>query len=112
RYRLVVLAVQRGSERLTGDLSQVRLRFGDVLVVRGFPAAIDLMRRERADAVLLSEAHGGDLPAPNAARAPLAAAIVAAMLAAMSLTPLPLVMVVLVAVVALVVTGCIGPEAA
>jgi len=112
RYRLVVLAVQRAGERLSGDLSQVRLRFGDVLLVRGFPQAIEMLRREREDAVLLSEASEGEPPAPRAARAPAAAAIVVAMLAAMALTPLPLVTTVLLAVIALVATGCIGPEAA
>jgi len=104
--------VQRAGERLSGDLSQVRLRFGDVLLVRGFPQAIEMLRREREDAVLLSEASEGEPPAPRAARAPAAAAIVVAMLAAMALTPLPLVTTVLLAVIALVATGCIGPEAA
>jgi di/tricarboxylate transporter len=112
RYRVVVLAVQRAGERLSGDLSQVRLRFGDVLLVRGFPQAIEMLRREREDAVLLSEAVDGEPPAPRARRAPLAAAIIVAMLAAMALTPLPLVASVLVAVIALVATGCIGADAA
>ena len=112
RYRLVVLALQRASERLSGDLSQVRLRFGDVLLVRGFPQAIEMLRREREDAVLLSEARDGEPPAPRAHRAPLAAAIVAAMLAAMALAPLPLVATVLLGVIALVATGCIDAEAA
>ncbi|HZW26840.1 MAG TPA: SLC13 family permease [Trueperaceae bacterium] len=110
RYRLVVLAVQRAGERLSGDLSQERLRFGDVLLVRGFPQAIEMLRRERDDAVLLSEASDGQAPAPRAARAPLAAAVILAMLAAMALTPLPLVTSVLLAVIALVATGCVSPE--
>jgi len=112
RYRIMVLAIQRGGERLKGNLAHERLRFGDVLLVRGFPKAIALMRRERNDAVLLSEASEGDLPAPNARRAPVAAAIVLTMLAVMTLTSLPLVMVVLVAVMALVATRCITPESA
>jgi di/tricarboxylate transporter len=112
RYRLVVLAVQRGSQRLAGNLAHERLRFGDVLLVRGFPSAIELMRSERNDAVLLSEASEGEPPAPNARRAPAAALIILAMLAAMSLTTLPLVMIVLVAVLALVAAGCISAESA
>jgi len=112
RYRTVVLAVQRGSERISGNLAHERLRFGDVLLVRGFPEAIELLRRERGDAVVLSEASAGEPPAPNAHRAPVAAAIVLVMLALMSLTSLPLVMVVLLAVLALVATGCIAPEQA
>ncbi len=112
RYRTVVLAIQRGGERLTGGLAHERLRFGDVLLVRGFPQAVELLKRERNDAVILSEATEGEPPAPNANRAPLAAAIVLAMLAAMSLTPLPLVMIVLVAVLALVATRCITAESA
>src|SRR5690606_31158987 len=102
--------VQRAGERLSGDLSQERLRFGDVLLVRGFPQAIEMLRRERDDAVLLSEASDGQAPAPRAARAPLAAAVILAMLAAMALTPLPLVTSVLLAVIALVATGCVSPE--
>ena len=112
RYRIVVLAIQRGSERVAGNLAHERLRFGDVLLVRGFPKAVDLMRRERNDAVMLSEASEGDPPAPNARRAPVAAAIVLGMLAVMSLTSLPLVIVVLVAVLALVATRCISAESA
>lgn len=112
RYRIVVLAIQRGNERVQGDLANERLRFGDVLLVRGFSKAMDLIRREKADAVLLSEASEGEPPAPNARRAPVAAAIVLAMLAAMSLTTLPLVMIVLVAVLALVATRSISPESA
>ncbi len=112
KYRVVVLAIQRGSERLQGDLANERLRFGDVLLVRGFPKAMDLLRRERADAVLLSEASEGEPPAPNAQRAPVAAAIVLGMLADMSITTLPLVMVVLVAVLALVATRSISPDSA
>ncbi len=108
RHRLVVLGIQRGDERLGGDLSQERLRFGDVLLVRGMPPAIALMRRERDDAALLSEAVDGDLPAPRARRAPVAAAIIAAMLVVMAFELVPLVLAVLLAVVALVVSGSLS----
>lgn len=108
RYRLVVLGIHRGEERIGGDLADVRLRFGDVLLVRGMPPAIELIRRERADAALLSEAVDGDLPAPRANRAAACAVILLAMLAVMVLELLPLVLAVLVTVVALVISGCVS----
>ncbi len=112
RYRLVVLGIQRGDDRLVGDLAHQRLRFGDVLLVRGMPPAIDLMRRERDDAAMLSEAVDGDLPAPRAQRAPVAAVILIAMLAAMAFEWLPLAIAVLLAVVALVASGSLSVGAA
>lgn len=112
RYRLVVLGIQRGDDRLRGDLAHERLRFGDVLLVRGMPPAIELMRRERDDAALLSEAVDGDLPAPRADRALVCAAIVVAMLVVMAFEWLPLVLTALLAVVALVVSGSLSIGAA
>lgn len=112
RYRLVVLGIQRGDDRIGGDLAHERLRFGDVLLVRGMPPAIELIRRERADAALLSEAVDGDLPAPRANRAIVCGVIVTAMLVVMAFELLPLVLAVLATVVALVASGCVSVGAA
>lgn len=112
RYRAVVVALRRGSSVVTDDLQDARIRFGDVLLVRGRSAAILELLRERQDAVVISEAASPAAPAPGAAKAWLAVVILGVMLAAMSLTSLPLYVVVLLAVLAFVVSGCISAEEA
>ena len=111
-HRAVVVALKRGSTVLTSALQDERIRFADVLLVRGRDAAVNELLRERQDAVVISEAASRSAPAPNAARAPVAVAILVAMLAAMSLTSLPLYAIVLVAVLALVAGGCVSAEEA
>ncbi|HLU83780.1 MAG TPA: SLC13 family permease [Trueperaceae bacterium] len=108
----VVVALKRGSTVLTDRLHEERIRFADVLLVRGRDAAVSELLRERQDAVVISEAASTNAPAPAAARAPLAVVTLLAMLAAMSLTSLPLYAIVLVAVLALVAGGCLSAEEA
>jgi di/tricarboxylate transporter len=111
-HRAVVVALRRGATVKTEALQDERIRFGDVLLVRGRDAAVAELLRERHDAVVISEAASANAPAPAAARAPLAVAILVVMLAAMSLTTLPLYAIVLLAVLALVASGCVSAEEA
>lgn len=116
RYGVQVLAVQRGAERLTersgeGRLAELRLRFGDTLLVQGPLLAIDRLAGERHDAVVLSEA-GGERPAPRRRLAPVAVAVLLLMLVSMSAGWLAPVVAVLLAAMALVLTGCLSMEEA
>lgn len=112
RYRLVAVALRRGTTVLADGIGNERLRFGDIVLARGRAEAIEALRAERSDAIVLSEAPGSEPPAPAAAKAPFAVGIVLAMLVVMSTTGLPLVVVTLIAVLALVFTGCVGAEEA
>ena len=110
RFGVQVLGVLRGGASITEGLADLRLRFGDTLLVQGPRRAIALLGRERHDAVVLAEAAEGDAPAPAAARAPVAMAIMLAMLVVMTLGWLPTVVAVLIAAVAMVLTGCLAME--
>ena len=110
RYSAVVVALRRGSSVQTEGLEREPIRFGDVLLVRGRAAAVAELLSEREDAVVISEAASVDAPAPAAAKAPIAVAILGAMLAAMSFSSLPLYVIVLLAVLALVASGCVSAE--
>lgn len=116
RYGVQVVAIQRGSERVTegrGDqrLAETRLRFGDTLLVQGPFAAIDRLDSERLDAVVLSET-GGERPAPKRRKAPITVAVLVAMLLAMSAGWLAPVVAVLLAALTLVLSGCLTAEEA
>lgn len=114
RFGLQVLALQRGPETVhasSGDtpLADLKLRFGDTLLVQGAPAALARLGAERHDALVLSEA-GERAPAPRAAKAPLTLVILGAMLLVMTTGWLAPVVTVLLAVLALVLGGCISVE--
>jgi uncharacterized protein with PhoU and TrkA domain len=47
RFRVQVVAVQRGGETITDGLAELRLRFGDTLLVQGPRTAIEVLRASR-----------------------------------------------------------------
>lgn len=116
RYGVQVVAVLRGPERVTlgeGEkrLAALRLRFGDTLLLQGPVKAVAELRRERHDAVVLSEA--GEPPeAPRRRKAPLVVVVLLAMLLVMTVGWVAPVVAVLLAVIALVLTGAISMEEA
>jgi di/tricarboxylate transporter len=112
RYRVQVVAVQRGGATVTEGLGQLRLRFGDTLLVQGPRAAIEALRREPADAVVLAEPEDTAVSRRAARKAPIAIAIMLAMLIVMTLGWLPTVMAAGLAAIAMIVTGCLSMEQA
>lgn len=116
RHAVQVLAVQRGNERITessgeGRLAELKLRFGDTLLVHGPLGAIERLAKERLDAVVLSEA-GGERLAPKAALAPYVIVVLLLMLTVMSAGWLTPVVAVLLAAGALVIGGALSMEEA
>ena len=97
---------------MTEGLAELRLRFGDTLLVQGPLAAIDRLKRERGDAVVLAEPNGGAVSQRAARRAPVAIAIMLAMLVVMTTGWLPTVVAVGLAAIAMVATGCLSMEEA
>jgi di/tricarboxylate transporter len=110
RFGVQVVGVQRGGASIGEGLAELRLRFGDTLLVQGPRAAIQVLKREQGDAVVLAEPENGGV-APEAARkAPIAIAIMLAMLVAMTAGWLPTVVVAGLAAIAMIATGCISME--
>src|SRR5690606_5981465 len=100
----------RQGEPVAGPTSQVKLRFGDTLLVQGTWEQIVGLRAERNDFVVLGEPRGHEGARFDPRRGPLVMAIMLAMLALIAFEVLPTVTAVLLAAVAVVLTGCISME--
>jgi di/tricarboxylate transporter len=111
RFGVQVVAVQRGGAAVTEGLAELRLRFGDTLLVQGPRSAIEVLKREHGDAVVLAEPENG-VSAEAAGKAPVAMAIMLAMLVVMTAGWLPTVMAAGLAAIAMIVTGCLTMEQA
>ena len=112
RYGVQVVGARRGGASVTEGLAELRLRFGDTLLVQGPFAAIERLKRERGDVVVLAEPNGGAVSQRAARRAPVAIAIMLAMLVVMTTGWLPTVLAVGLAAIAMVATGCLSMEEA
>jgi len=112
RFRVQVVAVQRGGATVTEGLAQLRLRFGDTLLVQGPRAAIEALRREPADAVVLAAPEDTSVSRDAARKAPIAIAIMLGMLLAMTLGWTSTVMAAALAAIAMIITGCLSMEQA
>lgn len=112
RFRVQVVAVQRGGETITDGLAKLRLRFGDTLLVQGPRTAIEVLRREQADAVVLTEPEDTGVSREAARKAPIAIGIMLAMLIVMTAGWLPTVMAAALAAIAMILTGCLSMEEA
>lgn len=107
RFRALVLGIQRGQETLTHDLANVPLQFGDSLLVKVSPLALELLQQEQEHAIMSGDAFG-ELPAKAAHKAPWALAILGAMLVLMAFSIVPLAIAVLLAVLALAATRTVS----
>ena len=112
RFRVQVVAVQRGGATVSEGLAQLRLRFGDTLLVQGPRSAMEVLRREQTDAVVLTEPEDVAVSRAAARRAPVAVAIMLAMLVVMTFGWLPTVVVAALAAIAMLLTGCLSMEQA
>lgn len=112
RFRVQVVAVQRGGATVDEGLAQLRLRFGDTLLVQGPRSAIEALRREQGDAVVLAEPEDTAVSRAAARRAPVAIAIMLAMLVVMTFGWLPTVVAAGLAAIAMLLTGCLSMEQA
>lgn len=110
RYRLTVVSIKRFGEVLTGDISDVSLRFGDTLLVKGPWAHIEMVQREARDFVVVAKPPKELTAERMSRRAPLAIGVVLAMLVLLATGALPNVVSVLLAALAMVLLGCIRME--
>jgi di/tricarboxylate transporter len=103
RFGLQVVGIRRKGKPLDHPLADIRLRFGDTLLVRGAPARLIALRSQYRQFVLVGEADLPGLTAPER-RAPLAVAVVAGMVALLVTGVVPPVVAVLLAGGAMVFT--------
>ncbi len=109
RYDLQVLAINRHGEPFNQKLSRIRMRLGDVLLIQGNRANIDLLEQEQTFRVL-----NAPVPeeTPDLSHAPRAIAIFIGVLAISATNLIPISVTALGGAVLAFVTRCITPEEA
>jgi di/tricarboxylate transporter len=108
RYNAIVLAIQRRDETARERLNQVRLRFGDALLLL---APAEEIARLRSDPNLLLLEQAGE-PVLRRRRIPVALAIFAAVVALPALNLMPILASSIFGCIALVMTRCLTLEEA
>lgn len=105
-YGLLPLAIHRArapSSQVTGDISQIRLRAGDVLLVQGTRAAIDRLKASGSMLVL-----DGTMDLPHTRRANTALAIMGFVVLAAATGQLPISISALIGVGLMLATNCLN----
>jgi di/tricarboxylate transporter len=103
RYNCTVLAMQHLGELVREGMAQVKLRFGDTLLLQGEPAAIEQIKRERGFIVT----EQVEMEMFREEKIPVALAIVAGVVVVAALGILPILTTAIVGCVLMVVTGCL-----
>lgn len=114
-YRLTVLDIRRpGADGpLNQNLKDVRLKFGDMLLVQGEWKDIFALKRQRQDFIVMGEREAIEIGAfTRRERAPVALAILIAMVVVVALNLLELAPAALLAALAMVLTGCLTMDEA
>lgn len=107
KYNLNIIAINRKGNYILQDMSNVRLRFGDALLVQGSWEKIELLSRESKDVVVVGQpAEYASMASANG-KSLLAGGIMFLMVLLMILEIFPTVISVLIAAVLMVVTGCL-----
>ncbi|WP_372720727.1 SLC13 family permease [Immundisolibacter sp.] len=109
RYDAAIIAVSRSGERLRSKIGDIVLRSGDTLLLEARPSFLERFRR--APDFLLVSAIDGATPRRHD-RAPLALAILAGVVLSAGFGLLDIASAALFGAVAVVLTGCIGFDAA
>lgn len=107
RFGVNVAAVRRRGRPVDEPVSQIRLDFGDSLLVVGSWERIEDLRRDRRNLIVASEAKTGPERLPGAARAPWALVVLAVMLGLMVFSELPLVWTTVGAALAMILGGAV-----
>lgn len=103
RYEAVVLAVQRRGHAVREKLANLRLRFGDALLLLGPKEKI---RRLRSDENFIAIEERPDIPL-QPRKAPLALAIIALVVILASLNVMPILVTAIIGCAAMTLSGCI-----
>ncbi|KAA9030611.1 SLC13 family permease [Niallia endozanthoxylica] len=107
RYNVNVIAINRKGHYLMKDMSTVKLRFGDALLVQGSWEDIEYLSRETKDVVVVGQPKEHASLASASGKAPVAGLILLLMVALMVFEVFPAVISVLIGSVLMIVTGCL-----
>jgi di/tricarboxylate transporter len=107
RYQLSVAGIKRMGEALEGDLREVPLEFGDMLLVQGPWEKIRLLGSETRDFVVALAPSEMEPALRPLDRAPVAVGVMAGMMLLMTFDVVPPVTAVLLAAVAMVLSGAV-----
>ncbi|SDW39134.1 SLC13 family permease [Marinobacter mobilis] len=102
RYGAVVLAVARGGERVSGNLGNIRLKPGDVLLLEARPAFVSRQRYNK-DFLLINDL---DTETPRHDRAYVSWAILLVLVGAAALGALSMLNAALLGAALMIITGC------
>jgi di/tricarboxylate transporter len=107
-YGVYILAMHRHGEHVGGNFDNVRLTFGDTLLLEGPPEGLRQLFEQRA---LINLSQPSERP-PRRGKAPVALAIAFAVLALAAGEVLPIAALAIVAATLVVVTGCLEADEA
>lgn len=108
KYGLELVALWRSGETIRSDLNQLRLEFGDALVLLGPRTKINVFS-EDSDFITMTPAPKAP---PDIKRAPLAAFIMVAVVGVVFVGILPIYIAAIIGAAAMVTTGCLSMEQA
>ncbi|MFA7482469.1 MAG: SLC13 family permease [Vulcanimicrobiota bacterium] len=112
RFGVRVVRVRRGGQNLTGDVAEVRLRFGDALLVEGSMSKISELEREKFDFVFIGPPQEGQNRNGLTGQAKIALALCFVMLICMVFNLLSPAIAALAAGIAMILCGCLTLEEA
>jgi len=108
RYGVIVLAVHRKGVNLRENFAEVKLRYGDTLLVEGAEATVNELRSDRNFLLLLDVPH-----TPKRRRKQwMAVAAILSVIVLAALNVMPIAALAIMAAVAVVLTGCLDAEEA
>lgn len=107
KYNLNILGINRKGDYVLSEMADVRLRFGDALLVQGAWEEIELLAKTTNDVVVIGQPKEHASMAAASGKAPIAGAIMLFMIILMISELFPAVISVLIGAVLMVVTGCL-----
>lgn len=107
KYNLNIIGINRKGDYILKDMSNVKLRFGDALLVQGSWEEIDVLSKETKDVVIVGQPKENASIAAANGKAPVAGIIMILMVLLMVFEVFPTVISVLIGAVLMVLTGCL-----
>ncbi len=107
KYNLNILGVNRKGDYVLSEMANVRLRFGDALLVQGAWEEIELLSKAMQDVVVVGQPKEHASMAAASGKAPIAGAIMLLMIGLMISEVFPAVISVLIGAVLMIITGCL-----
>lgn len=107
RYNLNILGVNRKGDYVLNEMANIRLRFGDALLVQGAWEELELLSKSMHDVVVVGQPKEHASMAAASGKAPIAGGIMLLMIILMISEVFPAVISVLIGAVLMIVTGCL-----